>query len=253
VIRSFRRLAAAALVSAISVFVPPMPASAQVGGPGFTFREPRAFVQFHGGYALPVAQSDLFDQTTEDLLIERRDLRGPFVGGELSIRASGRWDVAFGVGHTWSEKRVEWRDFVEEDGSPIWQRVRFSRTPISLSGKYYLADRGRRIGRFVWIPGRVLPFVGAGLGVVRYRFVQAGDFVDYRTLEIYSDDLESEGAAVAAHGFLGLDLGVTRFLYLTTQARYTWARADLDPLVYDGFEPIDLSGFRLVLGIGVRL
>ena len=116
----------------------------------------------------------------------------------------------------------------------------------------YLTDRGRSIGRFVWIPSRLTPFVGAGAGVVRYRFQQDGDFVDAETFEIFSDRLEQVGTGFTVHGFAGVDVRLKKMLYVTTQARFAWAEGKLDSTVYEGFEPVDLSGFQLTLGLGIR-
>ena len=245
---------AGAVVTALGLAFVSAPAAveAQAGGPGFTFREPHVSVAFHAGYARPMAGSDIFDQTFDDLFLDGGDLASPFVGGELSVRASERWDVSIEVGHAWRRNRTEWRDFVEQNGDPIWQTVEFSRTPVTVSGKYYLTDRGRSIGRFVWIPARVTPFVGAGAGIVRYRFAQSGDFVIVETSEIVTDYLEQVGAAFTAAGFAGVDVRVGQVTFLTTQARYVWARGGLDRSIYEGFEPMDLSGFQVTLGLGVR-
>lgn len=248
-IRSALVLAALSVVS--SAFAP-APAASQLGGEGFVFRPPTISMAIHGGYALPMARSDLFDQTFDDLILDRHDFESPYLGGELSIRASDRWDVSLEVGHAWSSARTEWRDFVEDDGRPIRQTVDFSRTPVTVSGKAYLTDRGRSIGRFVWIPSRVAPFVGAGAGMVRYRFQQDGDFVNAETLEIFTDRLEQVGAGFTAHGFAGVDVLLKNMLYLTTQARYAWAEGGLDETIYEGFEPMDLSGFQVTLGLGLR-
>lgn len=243
-----------AVLGVLASIIAPGRAAAQLGGQGFMFRQPTVSMALHGGYALPMARSDLFDQTFTDLFLDRHDFESPYFGGEISVRVSNRWDVSLEVGHAWSSVRTEWRDFVEgDDERPIRQTVDFSRTPVTVGGKLYLTDRGRTIGRFVWVPSRVTPFVGAGAGVMRYRFQQDGDFVDHETLEIFTDRLEQVGAAFTAHGSLGLDVMLKNMLYLTPQARYTWARGGLDETIYGDFEePMDLSGFQLTLGLGLR-
>jgi hypothetical protein len=251
-IRSARTILTLAAVGMLAALVAPERVAAQLGGQGFMFRQPTVSLALHGGYALPLARSDLFDQTFEDLILDRHDFESPHLGGELSVRVSDRWDVALEVGHAWSSTRTEWRHFEEQDGRPIRQTVDFSRTPVTVSGKLYLTDRGRSIGRFVWIPSRVTPFVGAGAGFVRYRFQQDGDFVDVDTLEIFRDRLEQVGTGFTTQGFAGLDVRLKNMLYLTTQARYAWAQGGLDDTIYEGFEPMDLSGFQLTLGLGLR-
>lgn len=240
------------LVLVAACLAPAAPAHGQMGGPGFTFRQPTLSFGFHVGYARPFARSDLFDQTMDEVFLDRNDLQAPFLGGELAIRASDRVDVALEVGHAWSRTTTEWQEFVEEDGSPIRHTVAFSRTPVTVSAKVYLADRGRSIGQFVWIPEKVAPFLAVGAGVVRFRFAREGDQVDYQTLAIYTEDLEHVGSAFTAHGAFGVDVGVTKGVYVTPQVRYSWARGGLDRTIYDGFQPLDLSGFQLTLGFGAR-
>ena len=242
----------AALASLLAMGAMPTGTQAQAGGPGFTFRQPALSFGFHAGYARPFAHSDLFDQTMDEVFLDRSDLQSPYVGGELAFRASDRLDVALEVGHSWSRTTTEWQEFTEDNGNPLWHTVSFSRTPVTMTAKYYLADRGRSIGQFVWIPERVVPFVSAGAGVVRFRFAREGDFVEEPSLIIYTDNLEHVGSAFTAHGSVGLDIGLTKAVYVTPQARYTWARGGLDRSIYDQFQPLDLSGFQLTLGIAAR-
>ncbi|MDZ7779510.1 MAG: hypothetical protein U5R14_06150 [Gemmatimonadota bacterium] len=250
-IRGVRIASAAVVVGASVLALGPASATAQMGGQGFVFQHPKVSVAFHGGYAVPSANSDLFDQTTTDLRLGRDDFHAPYVGGELAVWVSERWDVALDVGHAWSTTRAEWDAYLE-DGRPIWQVVELARTPVTVSGKYYLTDRGRTIGRFVWIPARVTPFLGGGLGFMRYRFAQDGDFVVEETLEIFTDRIEQVGTAFTAHGFAGADVHLAKALYLSTKVRYMWARDGLDRSLYNEFEPVDLSGVQVTLGLGVR-
>ena len=46
--------------------------------------------------------------------------------------------------------------------------------------------------------------------------------------------------------------GDVAVVVLTGEGRYLWADADLDKNIYRGYEPIDLSGFQVTMGIGVR-
>jgi len=240
------------MLAALAAVCLPAAAHAQLGGPGFAFRQPTLSFAVHGGYALPMARSDLFDQLLDDLELARHDFEAPYLGGEIAARVSGRWDVTLEVGHAWSSTRTEWSDYIEDDGRPIRQTVEFARTPVLVSGRYSVVDRGRTIGRFVWVPAKVVPFVSGGLGVMRYRFAQDGDFVEAQTLEIFTDRLEQVGSAFTAQGTVGLDVQLNNAVYLGAQTRYVWGRGGLDRSVYDGFEPMDLSGFQLTLGLGAR-
>jgi hypothetical protein len=87
-----------------------------------------------------------------------------------------------------------------------------------------------------------------------WRFAQDGDFVDFASdnLAIRRYELESSGWAPMAHGMAGFDYNLGPWLALNAEGRYQWARAELDPQVFEGFEKIDLSGFAGTVGFKVR-
>ena len=249
-------LSAAVLASALALLLPlATPAAAQSAD--FLFRRPSATLAVRGGWAMPRAQSQIFDFTMEELVIrpgediERTDFAGPSIQGELSIRVNDRFDVKLDVGHSEARFRSEDREFVEDNDLPITQETFFRRTPIELGAKAYLRERGRQISRFAWVPYRWAPYVAAGAGAMVYDFEQAGDFVDYETLDIFTKTFQSGGTTPTAHVAAGLDLSVHRHLLLTGEGRYQWARAEMGR-DFDGFDPIDLSGFQITVGLAAR-
>ncbi len=241
-----------ALLLGAAMAAAPGMTSAQAGGEGFLFRRPVASLSVQAGYAAAQAGSDVFDLARQELFLDRGDLGSPYVGGALTVSLGDRWAIVVEAGHAWSRTNTEWRDFTEEDLSPIRHTVSFSRTPVTAGVRWHLTPQGRGIGRFVWIPSRVTPWIAAGGGFMRYEFVREGDFVDVEALEIYPDRFEHVGTAPTAYGGAGVQISLGRSLFLTGEGRYTWARDDLDGSVYDGFEPIDLSGLRFTAGFGVR-
>jgi len=239
------------LVATLFAVFPPQDAAAQ-GGPGFLFRQPVVSIGLRTGYALQSAGSDIFVHTRDQLTVEKGDFSGAYVGGELGVRISDHIDIALGVGHASSSTASEFRDWTDLDDSPIEQITDFSTTPVTLSVKYYLMDRGRSIGRFAWIPGRMNAYVGGGVGVTYYRFDQSGDWVDFETLDIFSSDFTSGGNGKQLHGLAGLDVSVLNNLYVTAEARYLWADAAINKQFFDGFDDVDLAGLQFSVGISVR-
>ena len=241
----------ALLVAALFAVVPPEDAVAQ-GGPGFLFKEPVVSVGLRMGYAMPNEGSDLFAHTREQLTIENNDFAGGYYGGELAVRLSSRLDLALGVGYSGSSTASEFRDWVDLDDQPIEQVTEFSTIPVTLSAKYYLADRGRTIGRFAWVPSTVNAYVGSGFGFTYYRFEQSGDWVDFETLDIFASRFESTGTGFQLHLLAGLDFSINKNLYLTGEGRYLWADAGINERFFEGFEDVDLSGFQFTVGISAR-
>jgi len=232
-------------------------ASAQVGGPGFLFQRPRLSVGIRAGYQMPRAGGELFGQTLDDFIPSGADtlsslsFDAPYLGGEIAFRPWERWDVAFGIGWTRSRTVSEYRRWVDNLNNPIEQETTFQLVTGTLGAKYYFQDRGRRVGRLAWIPNRMVPYVGAGVGIAVYQFTQAGDFIDTSTLEIVNDFQETKGEGLLAYGAAGVDFIVARNAIVTAEARYTLSNAGVNRS-YVGFGDMDLSGLQLMLGLGFQ-
>lgn len=243
-----------AVAGAIALTLAVDPAVAQTSGKGFLFNRPEGSFTLRGGYALANAGSDVFADATSQLTLNKRDFSALSWGGELAYSAAPRLDIVFDGSFAASKKDSEFRHFVGTDDKPIEQSTKYRRVPLVLAVKYYLADRGRSIGQFAYIPARYAPYVGIGAGAMYYRFQQEGEFVDFQTdnLEIFPAKLESSGWTPMAHGAAGLDYNIGPWLALTGEARYQWARARLDPDVFVDYDKIDLSGVTGTVGFKVR-
>lgn len=252
------RTASAAILAAILAL--PTVASAQ-GGPGFLFRRPVLSIGFRAGYAVPRAGGDLFDQTLDAFIPSGADtlsslsFNSPYLGGEVAIRPWTRWDIAASFGWMRSRSISEYRRFVEDisatESLPIEQETTFQVVTGTVGAKYYLQERGRSVGSLAWVPYRLAPYVGAGIGVSSYRFRQDGDFVDQTTFVISSDYLESSGEGFIWYGSVGADLLLMKNALLTAEARYSFSNAGVAGS-YDGFGDIDLAGLQLMIGMGLQ-
>lgn len=245
------RFAAALATAAFAVVLLPGPGLAQSGDAGFLFERPQLRLGLHGGYAVPRASSEIFAFVVDEHTVERDDFRSFTLVGELAYRVDERLDLSFETGFTRSEVPSEFREWVDTDDRPIEQTTSFSRSPVTLSVKGYLLDRGRQVSRFAWVPGTWSPFAGAGAGWMWYEFTQEGDFVDFETLDIFRDRFRSSGAAPTAHVLTGVDVSLSPRLVLTGQARYRWASMKMDR-DFVGFDEIDLSGFEATVGVSLR-
>ena len=250
-----------ALIVALAwTLVLPTWASAQ-GGPGFLFNRPRVSIGFRTGYTIPKMGSNLFDQSRTDFTLNRWDFAGPYVGGDLAVRVSERWDVSLTGGWARGNGPSEYRDLIEcsvvanpcpaQNQLPIEQETTFETASGAIGGRYYFSDRGRSVGRFAWVPSRISPFVGGGVGMMWYDFQQRGDFVDFQTYDIYGDDLQTSGSGASVYGSAGVDISIGRQFYLTGEARYNLASAGVRDS-YSLYDRMDLSGLQLTTGISLR-
>ncbi|WP_419860950.1 hypothetical protein [Candidatus Palauibacter sp.] len=218
----------------------------------FLFGRPSITLGARIGYAIPRANSDIFDFTREELTVEKEDFNAVALAADLGIRLSDRIDLALGLGYENSQIDSESREFIGTDDLPILQTTDFRRVPFTVGLKAYLTERGRRISDLAWIPGKLAPFVGGGVGFMWYEFEQEGEFVDYETLDIFYDYFSSSNGSLLGYVTAGLDYSLGLRWILTAEARYSWASADMGQS-FIGFDKIDLNGLRAAFGFSVRL
>jgi len=244
-------------VAALFAVFPPEDAAAQAGqgGRGFLFRQPNVSLGLRAGYAVPRAGSELFTRTRDELTVEKSDFAAGYLGGEIGVRLSDHFDLAFGVGYTSSTTPSEFREWVEvvgNDSLAVEQVTEFLTIPVTLSGKYYLTDRGRSIGRFAWVPQKMNAYVGGGVGLTFYHFEQLGDWVDSETEDIFTSEFTSRGRGTQLHALAGLDVSISKNFYLTGEGRYLWADAAIDERFSEAFDDLDLAGWQFTVGISAR-
>jgi hypothetical protein len=227
-------------------------ARAQSNGKGFLFKRPAGSFAIRGGYALATAGSDVFSEATTQLTLDKRDFSALDFGGDISYSLGARTDLVFDGELMSSRKNSEFRDWVDNNDKPIEQTTKFKRIPLTVAFKYYPAGRGREVSQFAWIPSRYAPYVSVGAGAMYYRFQQTGDFVDFKTLDVFSTTVESSGWTPMGQGAAGVEYNVGPWLALTGEGRYVWAKATLDPNAFEGFDKIDLTGFAGTVGFRVR-
>ena len=226
-------------------------ARAQDMGNGFLFGSPAGSFSVRGGWAVARAGSDLFAFTTDRLTLNRRDFSSPSGDVDLAFNINAQTQIVTTASLAMTSKRSEFRHFIDNNNLPIEQTTNFARVPLTIGLRRYLTSTGRSIGKFAWIPSRFAPYIGAGGGVMYYRFRQSGDWVDFNTLDVFSDKYESDGWAGTANAETGIDYSLSARFALTGEARYVWAKAPLSQ-DFSGFQSLDLSGFSTSIGVTIR-
>jgi hypothetical protein len=244
---SVSRVALAALL-ALGVAAP---AQSQMAGNGFLFHRPYVRVGLRGGYAFARAGSDLFDFVTDTLTLNKKDFSGLSVGASVGFSVSERLDLVLDAGYSRAAKGSEYRELVDNNRLPIEQRTTFERIPLTANLKYYLTAPGQSIGTAAWIPAKITPWIGAGGGLMRYRFVQDGDFVDFNTNEIFNRTFQTDDYTAVFQGMAGVDYSLTTQLALTTEARMLYGKGSLND-DFGGFDKLDLSGVSASVGVSFR-
>ena len=167
---------------------------------------------------------------------------------DLKVPLTPRFEVQVSFDISRSSRLSEYRDWLDNNRLPIEQTTSLREMNFSGNIRYSLTERGRELGRLVWVPRAVVPYVGAGAGALLYKLEQVGDFVDFVDLSVFPSVFESHAWAPSAQVFGGVDVRVLKRVYVTVDGRYLWAASDLGRDFID-FDPIDLAGFRLSGGV----
>jgi hypothetical protein len=228
-----------------------LPSHAQSAGDGFVFRAPVGSWGMRGGFNRAMAGGDVFGFVTDQLTLGRGDFSSMTLGGNLAIRVAPAVDVVFDVAYAGAERRSEFRDWVDQNDLPIEQTTVFRRVPVTVSVKRYLTPPGRAIGRFAWVPSPRAVYVGLGGGWMWYRFRQFGDFVDFKTLNVFYDDFQSSAWTPTVHALAGVEVALGRYFLFSGEGRFTWATGPMGR-DYVGFNRIDLSGLSITTGLSLR-
>lgn len=219
----------------------------------FLFGRPHATIAVTTGWAMPNEGSDLFAFTREHLTVARGDFASPFIMAELGIRALDRIDVTLGLELAGASVASEDEEYVWQDDRPILQTTEFNTRAVMGGLKAYLLPRGRAISQFAWIPSAWSPYIGGGVGVSWYDFLQKGDFVDYQTLDIFEERFRTKGSGFTTHVMGGVDASLSPRFLVRVEYRHIWGSADVNNAVFQDFDDIDLSGSRATLGIAYRI
>lgn len=230
------------------------PVSPPEGGPGFLFHEPRVTLGVRGGFNIrSAARGEIGTWLTDTLTLRHRDFNAFSIAGDVGVAVAGPLELVVSGGYARTTAPSEYRNWVDQNDQPITQSTTLETVPLTLAARWYLTSRGRRIGHFVWLPARVMPYVGVGGGAVRYALKQTGSFVDIVDFSIFSDAYRSWGWAPLGMVLAGADYSLGTRVVMNADARYVRAKAGLNRDFVQLTDGIDLSGVQVSLGLHVRI
>lgn len=216
----------------------------------FLLGAPRAWLGVRGLQLFPRAKGDLFEFVSEQLTLERSDLRARGFALDVGIVVTPTVDIVGGFDSSRKTAGSEYRHFVASNSTPIVQDTSLHESVFSAGLRWTPSGRGRSVSRFAFIPRRLTPYAGGGVSAGYHSFTQRGQFVDYTDLSIFSDRFQTSGWNVGPYVHGGADVQMWKRLYLTMEGRYSWMRGRLSS-DFKGFDGIDLAGFRWSSGISV--
>lgn len=179
-------------------------------------------------------------RVVDDVLVENlslfafniKDFNGGTVGGEWQIGIGNYFDAGFGVGFYQRTVPSVYLDYVDIDGTEIFQEFRLRIVPVTATLK--VLPFGRQAA--------IQPYFGVGVGIFNWQYSEVGEFIDFNNFDIFREQFVADGTDVG-----GLLLGGVRVPFADRYAagvelRYQSAtgRVGID----QGFlnESIDLGG-----------
>ena len=220
--------------------------------PDFLFEQPKASFDLRVGMTFPRAGGDFFASNFQQLTLSKGSFDGLTGAVDLGFRIASQLDALLGVGYAHAGKSSEDRNFLDENNAPITQHTTFTQLPITAGLRAYLLPRGQQIGHFVWVPTRVLPYVGVAAGLMHYTFTQDGDFVSAQDSTIFTDTFDARGWTPVAQLLGGIDLQLGRRTAIKAEARYAFANGDLGNQFVGFKNGLDLRGLQTTLGLTWR-
>jgi hypothetical protein len=220
------------------------------GAPDFLFGRPEGSIALRGSWIVAREGSDVFQFVRDQLTVDKGAFNTAAFAADFGIALAPRADAVIGVEASRARVPSEYRRLVDNNGQPIEQTTSLQDINLTGSIRFALTPRGRDVSRFAWVPRTVVPYAGAGGGVLWYELKQTGDFVDALDprMPVFSDVFIARGWTPSAHVFGGVDVKLHGRWYLTFDGRYRWAAGDLGR-DFENFDPIDLAGFRFGVGI----
>jgi hypothetical protein len=183
---------------------------------------------------------DVLNVNRTFLLFDHEQFDSPSIGAEWLIPLGDFVEAGAGVSVSRRTVASVYQDFVDSDGTEIDQDLRLRLVPLAFT------IRLLPLGQF----SPVQPYVGAGLGIVNWRYSETGEFVDFGAgNEIFRDAFTANGSVTAP-----IVLGGIRFAgrraSVGGEVRYQKGEADLD----DQFagSKLDLGGWTYNVTLGVR-
>jgi len=172
--------------------------------------------------------------------IDINQFNGFTIGGEYLIALGRNFEGGLGVG--WYQRTVPvlYTDSVNANGDEIVQDIKLRIVPFSATFRFLPLSHG----------SPVQPYIGAGVGVLTYRYSETGEFIDNRN-QIFVDNFTASGAATGP-----MVLGGVRFatgpMAFGGEIRWQDGKADLPKDQGFAGSKIDLGGFNYLFTVNFR-
>lgn len=174
------------------------------------------------------------------LLFDVKDFSNAAVGAEWLVAAGQHFEVSAGVGYFHRTVPTIYLDWVDADGTEVDQDLNLRIVPVTATVRFL--PLGHR--------SAVQPYFGVGVGVLRWRYSEVGEFVDFSDATIFRARYVGEGTSMGPVVLGGIRGAADRFL-VGAELRYQKAEGKLDAADFFG-DRIDLGGVTVQGTFGIR-
>ncbi|MCP4150087.1 MAG: outer membrane beta-barrel protein [bacterium] len=190
------------------------------------------------GTFFPSMKSDLWDLNRENLTFDKDDLRGAYYGAEFEVFMGRKLSLALEAGHYKKKAYSIYRDVEYEDGAQIEQDIFLRINSLEMGFKLYPAGHRKQFN----------PFIGGGVGLYAWRYVQGGEFVDFEEETVYEGEAETDTHTIGFNAKAGFTYRFRRNIGFSLEGRYVFLKGELSDH-FEGFNKLDLGGLTLNVGL----
>jgi outer membrane protein W len=187
------------------------------------------------------SSDDVLNNNLDFLIFDIKDFTGPTVGGEWLVGLGDNIEAGLGVGFYTRTSPAIYRAFTNNDGSEIEQDIKLRTIPFTATVRFL------PLGRHAAFQ----PYVGAGVGVTRFRYSESGQFVDLSDRSIFRDTFVGSGTATGPVILGGVRIPVGGF-DIGGEIRYQAAKGDLPASESFAGSKIDLGGMNYLFTVNIR-
>jgi hypothetical protein len=183
---------------------------------------------------------DVLNVNRTFLAFDISDFNSAAIGAEWLVPLGNFVEAGAGIGFSRRTVASVYSDFTDVDGSEIEQDLRLRLVPVAFTVRVLPLGQANALQ----------PYIGAGLGLINWRYSESGDFIDFaRNREVFRASYVAEGTETGPVVVAGLRFG-GETVSAGGEIRYHSAEGDLD----DQFEgpKIDLGGWTYSVTVGVR-
>jgi hypothetical protein len=184
--------------------------------------------------------NDVLLRDSDFLLFDIRDFRGATAGGEFLAGLSDFFDAGFSVGiYSRTSPAID-ADFTRPNGQEIESDLKLRIVPVTATFRYLPLGHHDAIE----------PYIGGGVGILRWRYSETGDFVN-SSGAIVNGTFSGSDTTIApvVLGGVRVPVGSAR---IGGEIRWQGGEGDLPRDQQFAGTKINLGGFNYLFTVGVR-